>query len=222
MNIKHALLFAAGLALASAAQANVIEDFESGSLAAYANSASGTLSAASAHDGTLGLGTSNGGWLYRTDALVSEGDTLSVWVMFGGLSGRAYFGFGTTAGGTQSFVLAPNTGDIRFQNNPGFNFDELDTSAQTFAADHWYRAEVLWGAGGAVTGNLYDSDGTTLLNSVSSTVSFSSAGGIAFRGFGGTVSFDTVEVTNVPEPATLALLGLGFVGLAFSKRRTRS
>ena len=171
MNIHAvALALLAAFVFSSNVNATVIEDFEGG-IAGYANNASGTLSAAHAHDGSFGLGTDAGEWIYRTDSLVSAGDTLSVWIQFADTSeGRAYFGFGTGAGGTQSFVLAPNTGDIRFQDNFGFGFSELDSVAQAFLADHWYRAEVVWGAAGAVTGNLYDSDGTTLLNSVSSTV----------------------------------------------------
>ena len=222
MNIHAvALALLAAFIFSSNVNATVIEDFEGG-IAGYANNASGTLSAAHAHDGSFGLGTDAGEWIYRTDSLVSAGDTLSVWIQFADTSeGRAYFGFGTGAGGTQSFVLAPNTGDIRFQDNFGFGFSELDSVAQAFLADHWYRAEVVWGAAGAVTGNLYDSDGTTLLNSVSSTVSFSSSGGIAFRGFSGVKAFDTVEIVDgaVPVPAPLALFGMGLLGLGFIRRK---
>lgn len=211
----------------------IIEDFESGDLSAYTvvgGGTGGTVSGQYAFDGSFGLGTNTGAWLYRDDASVqlSQGDTFSVWTKFDNVTeGRAYFGFGSSSAGTLSFVLSPNTGDIRFQANPNFSFTELNSSAQSFAADQWYRAEVVWGVGGSLTGNLYGSDGTTLLNTVNASSSLFTSGGIAFRGFSGVKAFDTVEVQNgvapVPEPSTLAIFGIGacVVGFGVSGRRRR-
>lgn len=219
------------LVLASA-RAVIIDDFEDGDLSEYTSTGTspvntGMIDGSHAQAGSFGLGMGSdlgldNQWLYRTDIAISEGDVLSSWINFG-TSGRAYLGFGAGAAGTQSFVLAPNTGEILFQNNFGYGFADTGSSSQTFSFNQWYRAEVIWGAGGAVTGNLYGSDGTTLLNTVNSTVGYSSTGGLAMRGFTN-VSFDTIElnpssVVPVPAPATLALMGLGLFGLGFARRK---
>jgi hypothetical protein len=69
--------------------------------------------------------------------------------------------------------------------------------AQDYQPDQWYRLEVVWGTDNSITGNLYDSDGVTLLNSVTATVApqFTS-GGIAFRALGSDKYFDTVVVDS--------------------------
>lgn len=195
-----------GLVSTTGATSSTIEDFDDGDITDYTfvSSCSGpTISAAAAHDGPFGLKSIGGCWIYRDDAAVqvSQGDVLSVWVQFSdAVDGRAYFGFGASAAGTLSFVLAPNTGDIRFQENPNFGFTSLDTSAQSFVANKWYRAEVEWGLGGSLTGRLYDSDGQTLLNTVTSASTLFTSGGIAFRGFSSVKAFDTVTVVVTPPP----------------------
>src|SRR5437764_15185509 len=103
--------------------------------------------------------------------------TSSIWASFTlrGAPGRG-------SSGTLSFVLAANTGDIRFQENPGYAFTELNSSPQAFLGDHWYFAEIDWGVGGGLTGKLFDSDGTTLLNTVTSSYTLFTLVGIAFGG----------------------------------------
>lgn len=179
----------------------ILEDFESGHLDAYtvlSTLSAGQVSTEYAHDGAFGLGIEGSIWIYRDDAAVhvKQGDVISVWIMFDNLvHGRAYFGFGASSAGTLSFVLAPNTGDIRIQeNNTYSSYSELSTSPQTFAVNEWYRAEVVWGTDGSIVGNLYGSDGTTLLSSVSANSTLFTEGGIAFRGFEGVKAFDTVEL----------------------------
>ncbi len=128
------------------------------------------LSPWAAHDGNYGLDQYNGQqWMYRSDAAaqVARGDTISVWLQFAGSAdGRAYFGFGASAAGTLSIVAAPNTGQLILQNNVGWNFTQLAAVNQSYLPNHWYRLEVDWGASGTIVGKLFDSNGTTLLNSV--------------------------------------------------------
>jgi hypothetical protein len=209
----------------------IIEDFEDGNISEYTVVGAGlgdTVSGAYAHDGSFGLGTDSLNWLYRNDAPVqlSRGDTFSAWIEFANLTeGRAYFGFGSSSAGTLSFVLAPNTGEILFQENAAFGFSNIGSASHSFVANQWYRAEVVWGATGSLTGNLYGSDGTTLLNTVNASSSLYTSGGIAFRGFSGVKAFDTVEIQSsvaaVPEPASIAIWGLGALGMGLVVRRKK-
>ena len=209
----------------------VIEDFESGDLSAYTTilriNPSAQVTPAAAHDGNYGLDQWDGDdWIARADDAVQmqQGNTVSVWLQFAGnADGRAYFGFGATppevnghlnTGRTLSLVLAPNTGELQIQQNRGFEFQSPDGTAgttvlgsvpQIYDPDHWYRLEVNWGVGGFITGNLYDSDGTTLLNTVTGqqTSQFgATSGGIAFRAFGSDKYWDTVTLdTGTAGPA---------------------
>src|SRR5262249_10958335 len=108
------------------AGSKVIEDFERGNLSGYTavgGAPTAIVAFYAAHDGNFGLNDYNGSdWIYRNDAAVQvkEGDTITVWVQLSGIAdGRAYFGFGASAGGTLSVVLPPNTGQFLIQNTPG-------------------------------------------------------------------------------------------------------
>jgi hypothetical protein len=177
-----------------------------------------------AHDGYLGLVKQDGyEWMIRNDAAtqVHQGDTVSVWVKFADVAdGRAYLGFdakdnGTlhsplTDGGMLSVVMAANTSQLLIQNNAGFNepisnpSSAVAATAQSYLANHWYRLEAAWG-GGSITARVYDSDGTTLLSSVTgaTTAPFPSGAGIAFRAFGHDKYFDTV-VLDTGSTGTVA------------------
>jgi hypothetical protein len=219
----------------------IIEDFEDGTLGDYtAHPAFGggdttaAVIAAAAHDGNFGLRLNGDNWYVSNDSVgmhLSQGDKFFAWEKLAGpgsISGREYFAFGASM--TQpgySVVLAPNTNQFLIQRNGDFsfiNFADIASAAQMYLADHFYRVEVDWGVGGVITAMLFDSDGTTLLNSITATNNDVSSGTIAFRGFvdgdGGT-DFDSVTLTPVPEPSTLTLLGLGIAGMAGCAWRRR-
>jgi hypothetical protein len=152
-----------------------------------------------AHDGNYGLDQYNSNeWIYRNDAgaQVQAGDTLSVWLQFAGSAdGRAYFGFGANYYGTLSLVAAPNSGQLILQQNVYYGYTNLAAVNQTFQANHWYRMEVDWGASGKIVGKLFDSNGTTLLQTVTASTTAITSGGIAFRATGSDKYWDTVTAT---------------------------
>jgi hypothetical protein len=155
------------------------------------------VTAAAAHDGPFGLQLGSiTEWMWRNDAAVAvqQGDTISAWVQAAGAPiGRLYVGFGASATGTLSMVLGGNTGTLLLQRNTNFGFADIGVVPQTWVANKWYRFEIVWGVGGNITGRLFDSDGTTLLNTVTATDNTITSGGLAFRSFGPTHYVDTVQ-----------------------------
>jgi hypothetical protein len=70
----------------------------------------------------------------------------------------------------------------------------LNAVPQTYIANRWYKVIVEWTVGGLIDVYLYDSDGSTLLNTISATDNTWNSGGIGFRGFGlGDYYFDTYD-----------------------------
>jgi immune inhibitor InhA-like protein len=155
-----------------------------------------SVTAAAAHDGPFGLQLETfTEWMWRNDSSVEvrQGDTISAWVQAAGEpTGRVYLGFGASATGTYSMVLGGNTGTLILQRNDNFGFMDIGVVPQTWVANKWYRFEVVWGVGGSITGRLFDSDGTTLLNAVTATDTTITSGGLAFRAFGLTHYVDSV------------------------------
>ncbi len=188
--------------VAAASSGTVIEDFEStrtwNIVGYYSPNAYRTTAAA--HDGAYGLATpNNADWYYRGDsaAQVKAGDTISVWLEFAGSAdGRAYFAFGANSSGTLSLVAAPNTGQFLLMADPSFGFQTLAAVNQSYLANHWYRLEVDWGTSGTIIGKLFDSDGKTLLNSVTASTLLFTSGGFGFRATGSAKYWDTISVTH--------------------------
>ena len=199
--------------VSAAASSSLIEGFESSVTyhVVGANSASASISTVAAHDGTYGLVDSNGSdWIYRNDAAaqVKQGESITVWLQFSGTAdGRAYFGFGASAAGALSLVAAPNTKQLILQSNSGYGYTDLAAVNQSWQANHWYKLEVDWGTNGAITGKVFDSNGTTLLQSVTTTNTSVTAGGIAFRAIGSNKFWDTVNESPLASGSTRSAIG---------------
>ncbi|WP_455391874.1 hypothetical protein [[Eubacterium] cellulosolvens] len=196
---KNATVTSASLNL-SGIGTKVIEDFENGATTNWPwspwvqSSSGGSVGTTYAHDGSYGF-LGSGGWYYRTDiTLGSTGDKLSWWTRFTGSSaGRSYLGFGASSSGCWSLVCADNTGDIIIQQNSGFNFRDLVSKTFSWSSNKWYRAEIVFNNNnGYVTGKIYDSNGITLLATLSTNLSGFSAGGVAMRSFSN-YQMDTIE-----------------------------
>lgn len=225
-------------AIGTPAHGGVIEGFESQQFAAPWNDAgnggfSGTstpfINATGAHDGLFGVADGDGNWQYRTDAAaaLTAGTAVSAWFRTTGQKFGAFnLGFGADANGASSFYVHTYYNKIAFQNNDGYvDFTDTTLGAFTFQADKWYLATVQLGP--TTTGNIFDTDGTTLLASLTATgLNRGTTGGVAVRG-AGELSYDTISVnapalSPVPEPAswTLMIAGFGLVGAASRRRRS--
>lgn len=182
-----------------------IETFETGSWpwSPWLNgggSGSGSVGTSCAHDGSRGYTPPTVAPIhyYRTDVTVgASGDKLSVWFQppaSGATIGRIYMGFGASASGAYSLIAAPNTGQFFFEREiPYGTYTAIASKARTsWSAGVWYKMEVKFGAGGAVTGNLYASDGVTLLDTLSTTIAGFTPGGVALRAFGTGGCIDTL------------------------------
>jgi hypothetical protein len=171
-----------------------LEDFEGGVWTAPGwdlVSSGGTIST-EAYEGSYSV--EDPGWHWHTEYVWGEpGAVLEAAIYAGGL-GRAYLGFSANDDGCRSFVVAPNTGDIRFQQNDGYGYAELTTESYSFALDQWYWVQIENIDGYTMEGRVYASDRVTLLTSVSHTYDTEiEPGGVAMRGFSN-FNFDAIQV----------------------------
>ena len=215
------------------AHANTVEPFTGGQLSALGwSSPIGTAASdygiSPAPDGSFGIALSDGVWSYNTSIQFLPGDTLSAWINPGpsatagnnAQGGRIYLGFDAGATDAYSFVAASDTNELGFQNNVGYSTPGFSGSAAQSYLDQWYFMTIgLSANGSSATANLYDTDGVTLLSSVTETGLSSSNTGIALRGIGG-AAITSLSITAVPLPAALWLFApvSGFL-LMLSRRR---
>ncbi len=100
-------------------------------------------------------------------------------------NGRLYVGFDSNDGGTRSFVIATNTGDIRFQENIDYGYTELTIEPTTFVLDAWYSFEIWVLDEFTVEGTVTDLSTGREVSSVSQVYRDPHVGGgIALRSFG--------------------------------------
>jgi hypothetical protein len=94
--------------------------------------------------------------------------------------------FDATAAGAKSLVFASNTGDIRFQRNTGYSFQELNITPFAAVDGTWYKLELEFVNANDVVGRLYDETGAVLLATVAQTYTEGiNPGNIGLRSFGG-------------------------------------
>jgi len=99
--------------------------------------------------------------------------------------GRLYVGFDSHEGGTRSFVLAPNTGDIRFQENIAYAYTELTIEPAVLSTSLWYTFEIWILDEYTVEATVIDPSTGDVIAAVSQTYRTPHVGGgIALRSFG--------------------------------------
>lgn len=131
-------------------------------------------------------------------------------------------GVDVSSAGELLSVKIAETGNPSATLNSGLGqSDRLDTSTTAITDDTWYHAELTWTPTSATTGDFvitvsdFSGDLFTL-----TTTGFTFDNATAQIGFGSVndvILFDNVNFNQIPEPGSLALLGLG--GLLFTRRR---
>jgi hypothetical protein len=119
------------------------------------------------------------------DTPVGPSGEVSVWTWLG--TGRTYLGFDSDAVGTKSFVLAPNSGDIRFQRNPTYeDYEELTLDISDLPIGAWVRATVRLVGPMTAEGSVYDASGARIAGPLLQDYPEGFGGGtVALRAFGG-------------------------------------
>jgi hypothetical protein len=150
----------------------------------------------------------------------------STWVYMEAATTNSWFGFETwsdngqfRSGGMQITIGKKDFFDRSLNNGVGAWIEWDDAS---LVANQWHQLEYwanlqtgqTWGA---VNGILLPSMGTFIHNDISELDIYTfRPTGATNRGF-----YDDLSIEAVPEPATLAALGLGLAGIAARRRRAR-
>lgn len=115
------------------------------------------------------------------------GEVISYWVRFQ-QNTNAYLGFGIKHDNNQQqsigyfLCVAPEQKTFDFRKSPDYTYPRLKSVSQTYKMHTWYKVELSFETQTKVTGRLYASDGTTLLNTLTHQIPDLAPGGIFFRG----------------------------------------
>lgn len=172
----------------------------------------------------------SGGYLYNTTAFnmnlalngsfdfqaVSEGTFDDIAFLLGSIAD----GLQESSAGEMLTVKIAESGGSNISSGLGDN-DRLATTGVVISDDTWYHADVIWTPTSGTTGDLSItvSDFSGDLYTLTAT-GFTFDSSIAQVGFGSvndSVLFDNVNFNQIPEPGSLALLGLN--GLLVARRR---
>lgn len=165
--------------------ARIIDDFEDGDISDWFPSSSGVAQAShqAAFESSYGLELYDGSVL-RDDEIahVRLGGTLSCFTQLSGdVWARNYLSFGTSASGCYNVILEGNTDTFLIQYNHGYGYERLAEVPYPFMRLYWYFLEVNWATDGRITANLYESDMTTLLATVTAVHHAINGGGIMLQ-----------------------------------------
>ena len=86
----------------------------------------------------------------------------------------------------------------------------------------WHHGRLTWTVGTSVQGEVWNGSGTSGTKVFDMTEAFTDVPNfpnIMFNKKMGIAAYDNITVTSVPEPATLAMLGLGLVSFFMIRRR---
>lgn len=139
----------------------------------------------SAHTGNYGLYCQRGEYFIKMNQQIGmPGEAISWWVRFQNKT-NAYCGFGIDSINELGYFLcvSPAGNSFGITRHPINSYYGLKPVTQKYKMNTWYRIELVFNTTTNITGNLYASNGTKLLNTINLEIPNLLRGGISFRGY---------------------------------------
>ena len=124
-------------------------------------------------------------------------------------------------GGASYLLVSLNFGASGSIALEGAGAQAISVSSSQNVATQWHHVELNWTIGSSVSAEVWDASSTLVFSSGAQTYTgLENLSGLhLYTRYGGTNAFDNISVSEIPEPATLGVLGFGLLGFLIRRKR---